>query len=76
MKERQREVAKDRKGKTDDKAESSKGEGLGNHQKRKKEFDKSKIQCYNCEKYGHFADECGSGKWKKNSKNVDDRYYM
>jgi len=24
----------------------------------KRDFDKSKVQCYNCEKYGHFADEC------------------
>ncbi|MCI30731.1 F-box protein [Trifolium medium] len=43
------------KGKTDDKTESFKGEGSVNGQKKK--FDKSKIQCYNCEKYGHFADE-------------------
>jgi hypothetical protein len=44
------------KSKTIDKAESSKGEDFGNIQKEKKEFDKSKIQCYNCEKYGHFGD--------------------
>ncbi|GAU41877.1 hypothetical protein TSUD_367420 [Trifolium subterraneum] len=25
-----------------------------------KRFDKSNIQCYNCQKYGHFADECRS----------------
>lgn len=24
----------------------------------RKKFDKSRIQCYNCQKYGHFADEC------------------
>ena len=30
---------------------------------KKKKFDKSKIRCYNCQKYGHFADEC-SGKEK------------
>jgi hypothetical protein len=55
------------KGKTNDKAGSSKGKGFGNIQKKKKEFDKSKIQCYNCEKYGHFVDECRSNKGKKNS---------
>ncbi|GAU22960.1 hypothetical protein TSUD_247040 [Trifolium subterraneum] len=27
-----------------------------------KGFDKSKLQCYNCQKYGHFADECTAGK--------------
>ncbi|MCI11496.1 retrovirus-related Pol polyprotein from transposon TNT 1-94 [Trifolium medium] len=26
----------------------------------KKKFDKSNIQCYSCQKYGHFADECWS----------------
>ncbi len=25
-----------------------------------KGFDKSNVQCYNCQKYGHFADECRS----------------
>jgi hypothetical protein len=54
------------KGKTDDKAESSKGEGSMSSQK--KRFDKSKVQCYNYEKYGHFADECSSGKGKKSTK--------
>ena len=44
------------KGKVDDKTESSKGGGHVNNQKKK--FDKSKIKCYNCEKLGHFADEC------------------
>ncbi|XP_027187614.1 uncharacterized protein [Cicer arietinum] len=28
----------------------------------KKKFDKKAIQCYNCKKYGHFADECISKK--------------
>ncbi|CAH9143229.1 unnamed protein product, partial [Cuscuta epithymum] len=33
----------------------------------KKKFDKKKIQCYNCKKWGHFADECwfGEGKDKR-----------
>jgi hypothetical protein len=33
----------------------------------KKKFNKRKVQCYNCEKYGHFADECRSGRGKKSS---------
>lgn len=31
----------------------------------KKKFDKRKIQYYNCYKWGHFADECKSGKGEK-----------
>ena len=31
----------------------------------KKPFDKSKIKCYNCQKMGHFADECHAEKKKK-----------
>ncbi|XP_028196751.1 cold shock domain-containing protein 4-like [Glycine soja] len=34
------------------------GRGRGGRGGRK--IDKSHIQCYNCEKYGHFADECYS----------------
>ncbi|PNX79166.1 retrovirus-related Pol polyprotein from transposon TNT 1-94, partial [Trifolium pratense] len=58
------------KEKVDDKAESSKGGGFVNNQKKK--FDKSKIQCYNCEKYGHFADECKYGKDKKRGKSDEE----
>lgn len=39
-----------------------------NHKKgkgEKKPFDKRKIQCYNCSKFGHFANECRSGKGGK-----------
>ncbi|MCH80841.1 retrovirus-related Pol polyprotein from transposon TNT 1-94 [Trifolium medium] len=59
------------KSKTDDKTKSFIREGFVNSQK-KKEFDKSIIQCYNCEKYDHFADECKYGKGKKKSKSDDD----
>ena len=40
-------------------------------EKDKKSFDKSVIQCYNCQKYGHFAYECRSAK-----KPRDDRPYV
>ncbi|CAJ2637748.1 unnamed protein product [Trifolium pratense] len=49
---------KDQSSKTDDKAESSKGGGFAKGKNKKKNFDKSKVKCYNCEKLGHFADEC------------------
>ncbi|PNX90251.1 F-box protein [Trifolium pratense] len=49
---------KDQNSKTDDKAESSKGGGFVKGKNKKKNFDKSKVKCYNCEKHGHFADEC------------------
>ena len=47
------------------------GRGRGRQQKEeidegeKKPFDKSKIKCYNCQKMGHFADECHAEKKKK-----------
>ena len=28
----------------------------------RKPFDKSKVQCYNCQDFGHFADECKNEK--------------
>jgi len=46
-----------------DKSESSK-EG-NSHQNKKKGFDKKKIQCFKCEKFGHFASECWSSKGKE-----------
>ncbi|GAU36721.1 hypothetical protein TSUD_318190 [Trifolium subterraneum] len=50
----------------EDKSESSKKEG---GQKTKK--DKSTIQCYNCNKYGHYASECKAPK-KKKSQNTEE----
>ena len=47
------------------------GCGRGRQQKEendegeKKPFEKSKIKCYNCQKMGHFADECHAEKKKK-----------
>ncbi|KAK2405219.1 hypothetical protein QL285_054482 [Trifolium repens] len=49
--------SKDSKIKTEDKTESSTGGGSIKSQGKKK-FDKSKIKCYNCDKFGHFANEC------------------
>jgi hypothetical protein len=54
------------KTKPDDKPESSKRGGFGKGNNKKKDLDKSKVQCYNCEKYGHFADECW---YKKDQQN-------
>ncbi|GAU42392.1 hypothetical protein TSUD_296900 [Trifolium subterraneum] len=50
----------------EEKLESSKKEG---GQKTKK--DKSTIQCYNCNKYGHYASECKAPK-KKKSQNTEE----
>ena len=52
------------------------GQGRGRNQpgeedKEKKPFDKSVIQCYNCQKYDHFAYECRSTK-----KSRDDQAYV
>ena len=56
--------------KKDQKGSSSSGRGRektgkgkdhgddANGEKKKKQFDKSKVICYNCQKLGHFADEC------------------
>ena len=49
----------------------ARGRGRGRSSKNDKEeeernpFDKSKIKCYNCQKMGHFADECYSDTKKK-----------
>lgn len=52
-----------------DPGESSRKKGDGDKGSRRK-FDRNKIQCYNCQKFGHFADECkfnNKGQRKKNS---------
>jgi len=56
--------------KPDEKGETLKtGAGSGNNQNKKKEFDNRNIQCYNCEKFGHYVDECWNKKdGKKNQK--------
>ncbi|XP_024636154.1 uncharacterized protein [Medicago truncatula] len=47
------------KSKAENKSESSKRGSFGKNQNKKKDFDKSKVQCYNnCDKFGQFADEC------------------
>ncbi|WJX93643.1 hypothetical protein P8452_75143 [Trifolium repens] len=50
----------------DDETLSESSDGGGRKQKDKsKKVDKSKIQCYNCDKYGHYANECKISKKKK-----------
>ncbi|KAK2435242.1 hypothetical protein QL285_020317 [Trifolium repens] len=39
----------------------------------KKKFDKRNVQCYNCQKFGHFADECRA---KDDSNNTDAKLAM
>ena len=41
----------------------------GNHKVGKKKFNKKGIQCYNCQKWGHYVDECRN---KRVSRNADD----
>ena len=43
----------------------------GNEHKDKKSFDKSAIQCYNCQRYGHFAYKCRNAKRPR-----EDRAYV
>ena len=40
----------------------------GEEEKDKKAFDKSAIQCYNCQRYGHFAYECRNPKKPREDK--------
>lgn len=57
-----------------DKAESSnKGGGSNSKFDKKKNFEKRKIQCYNCDRFRHFSDECwsGTGKGKKPEKGAE-----
>ncbi|GAU24779.1 hypothetical protein TSUD_356080 [Trifolium subterraneum] len=51
----------------EDKPESSEEEGGGKNTKK----DKSIIQCYSCNKYGHYASECKAPK-KKKSQNTEE----
>ena len=56
------------------------GHGRGKQQKEennegeKKPFDKSKIKCYNCQKMGHFADECHAEKVKDEKSNLVEEF--
>jgi len=53
------------KNKVSDRVESSNEGSSGNYQGKKKGFDKKKMQCYNFEKFGHYASECWSSKGKQ-----------
>jgi Zinc knuckle len=41
------------------------GQGSGHERKSYRKFDKSKIKCFNCSEYGHFASECRKSKKEK-----------
>ncbi|KEH40068.1 hypothetical protein MTR_1g021527 [Medicago truncatula] len=43
-----------------------------NGQGKKKKYEKSKIQCFICEKFGHYANGCWHGKGKKIQKNGEE----
>ncbi|KAK2426061.1 putative mitochondrial protein [Trifolium repens] len=56
--------------KDQEKGESSKNEGNG---KGKKPMNKKHIQCYNCQKYGHFASECRGKKVPRQHNNEESK---
>jgi hypothetical protein len=62
----QQEVSK----KDQEKGETSKNDGNG---KGKKPMNKKHIQCYNCQKYGHFASECKGKKVPRQYSNEDSK---
>ncbi|GKG18005.1 ribonuclease H-like domain-containing protein, partial [Tanacetum coccineum] len=43
---------------------------LGTHTKEPVGFDKTKVECYNCHKTGHFARECRT-KGNQNGRRID-----
>ncbi|GAU12969.1 hypothetical protein TSUD_191600 [Trifolium subterraneum] len=59
--------------KNDDQGESSKSDGNG---KSKKFINKKNIQCYNCQKYGHFASECRNKKVPRQYNNKESEANM
>lgn len=46
------------------------GGGCHKYQSKKKFYDKIKIQCFNCEKYGHFATNYWFGKGKQTKTSI------
>lgn len=55
---------------------SKKGECFSSNQKKKKEIDKKKIGCFNCEIFEHYAYECWHGKRKKAQNNEKKNAHM
>jgi len=61
------------KRKNGEKLESSKSGGGNSNQKNGKRFqDRKSVQCYNCEKWGHFAKDCWFNKGKGVAKDNED----
>ena len=59
--------------KNGDQGESSKYDG---NDKGKKFMNKKNIQCYNCQKYGHFASECRNKKFPRQYNNEESEANM
>ncbi|GAU37433.1 hypothetical protein TSUD_206690 [Trifolium subterraneum] len=59
--------------KNGDQGDSSKSDGNGNG---KKFMNKKNIQCYNCQKYGHFASECRNKKVPRQYNNEESEANM
>nr|KYP43328.1 Retrovirus-related Pol polyprotein from transposon TNT 1-94 [Cajanus cajan] len=80
MNERNNERAPDQasqNGVDQDQSKTSSIRGRGGHncgKGSKKTFDKRRVQCYNCQKYGHFADECRFN--KSHHRRDDDEAHM
>lgn len=54
---------------------TEKGDGYSKHKSSgKKRVDRKKIKCFNCQKFGHFADECKAGSKHHRKKNGDEAH--